>query len=67
MVTETLEKAGPGRRPTLERKLESLQAKLKRLETAKFENAAAKSEAIARCKAGIDELQQAGAAAKQEG
>jgi hypothetical protein len=48
-------------------KLNALQAKLKALQTAKFEDEGQRATAIARCQAGIDELKNASASSNQGG
>lgn len=47
-------------------KLKNLQAKLTRLQSAKFVDAGQKAEAIARCQAGIDEVKNALASSNQK-
>jgi len=47
------------RKKALENKTKNLQAKLKRLQAAKFEDEGQKAEAIARCQAGLDEVKNA--------
>jgi hypothetical protein len=64
IITMTKERMKERQTMALDLKKQALEAKLKRLEGAKFADSAAKAEAIARCKAGLDELQQALAAAK---
>ena len=65
MVEET--DAKQAKRPTaLENKKKNLEAKLKRLQTAKFEDESQKREAIARCQAGLDELKNASASSKEK-
>jgi len=58
-TTVTAEIIEQRKKKALENKLKNLQAKLKRLQEAKFEDEGQKAEAIARCQAGIDEVKNA--------
>jgi len=68
MATTEVSSEAPAKRSTaIENKVKNLTAKLKRLQTAKFVDEAAKREAIARCQAGLDSLKNASASSNKKG